>query len=102
MNDPEADLEIPELTEEMFARSMRHSHRRRLMEGKFESGEDVAALRRFIGLTQEDFARALGISVHTLRNWEQGRRHPEGPAIALLRIAARSPRMILKNLEEAG
>ena len=67
MNDPEADLEIPELTEEMFARSMRHSHRRRLMEGKFESGEDVAALRRFIGLTQEDFARALGISVHTLR-----------------------------------
>ena len=55
----------------------------------FLSGEDIAALRRFVGLTQAQFALAMGISVHTLRNWEQGRRHPEGPAIALLRIAAR-------------
>lgn len=96
------DEENPEWTEEMFARSMRRSHRQRLIEGKFESGEDVAALRRFIGLTQEEFAEGMGISVHTLRNWEQGRRRPEGPAIALLRIAARSPRMILQNLKESG
>ncbi len=102
MPDSDEDLEIPELTEEFFERSMRRSHRQRLIEGKFESGEDVAALRRFIGLTQEDFAEGMGISVHTLRNWEQGRRRPEGPAIALLRIAARSPRMILQNLKESG
>ena len=61
------------------------------MRGRFESGEDIVALRRFVGLTQADFARAIEISVHTLRNWEQGRRRPEGPAIALLRIAARHP-----------
>ena len=41
-----------------------------------------------------EFARALEISVHTLRNWEQGRRQPEGPAIALLKIAARHPNII--------
>jgi putative transcriptional regulator len=69
------------------------------MQGQFESGEDIAALRRFVGLTQAQFAHAMGISVHTLRNWEQGRRHPEGPAIALLRIAARHPRIIRENVE---
>lgn len=91
--------EIPELTEEQFARALPASTRKRLLLGQFDSGEDVAALRRFVGLTQAQFALAMGISVHTLRNWEQGRRHPEGPAIALLRIAARHPRIIRENLE---
>jgi putative transcriptional regulator len=72
------------------------------MAGRVESGADVTALRQFIGLTQERFAAAMGISVHTLRNWEQGRRHPDGPAIALLRIAARHPRVILENVRSAA
>jgi putative transcriptional regulator len=71
------------------------------MRGQFESGEDISALRRFVGLTQTQFAQAMGISVHTLRNWEQGRRHPDGPAIALLRIAACYLRIIRENLESA-
>jgi putative transcriptional regulator len=91
--------DLPELTDEQFARAIPASVRKRLMLGRFESGEDVAALRRFVGLTQAQFASAMGISVHTLRNWEQGRRHPEGPAIALLRIAARHPRIIRENVE---
>ena len=90
--------EIPELTEEQLARAIPASVRKRLMLGQFESGEDIAALRRFVGLTQEQFALAMSISVHTLRNWEQGRRRPEGPAIALLRIAARHPRILRENL----
>jgi putative transcriptional regulator len=94
--------EIPELTEKQLSRAMPARLRRRLMLGHFESGEDVSALRRFVGLTQTQFARAMGISVHTLRNWEQGRRHPDGPAIALLRIAARHPRIIRENLESAA
>jgi putative transcriptional regulator len=94
--------EIPELTEQDFARAISASLRKRLMCGRIESGEDVAALRRFVGLTQELFARAMGISVHTLRNWEQGRRHPEGPALALLRIVARHPRLLRDNLETAA
>lgn len=94
--------DIPEITEEQLARAIPARVRRRLMRGQFESGEDIAALRRFVGLTQDRFAKAMGISVHTLRNWEQGRRQPEGPAIALLRIAARHPRIIRENIESAA
>ena len=68
------------------------------MRGDFRGGKDVVALRRFVRMTQVAFADALGISVHTLRNWEQGRRTPEGPALALLRIAARHPRVLRENL----
>lgn len=94
--------DIPELTADDFARAIPSSLRRRLMAGDLQSGADVAALRRFVGLTQARFAQAMGISVHTLRNWEQGRRRPEGPAIALLRIAARHPRILRENLESAA
>ena len=94
--------EIPELTNDDFARGMRAAVRKRLMRGEFRSGEDVAALRRFIGLSQPQFANAIGISVHTLRNWEQNRRRPEGPALALLRIAARHPRIILESIESVA
>ena len=94
--------DIPELTAAEFARAIPARVRKRLMQGRFESGDDIAALRRFVGLTQARFARAMGISIHTLRNWEQGRRTPEGPAIALLRIAARHPRILRENLRTAA
>jgi putative transcriptional regulator len=90
--------DMPELTEAQLARAIPSSVRRRLRAGKFESGEDVSALRRFLGLTQSRFAQAAGISIKTLRDWEQGRRRPDGPAIALLRIAARHPRVLRENL----
>ncbi len=94
--------EVPDLTEKQFSRAIPARLRMRLMEGAFESGEDVAALRRFVGLSQTQFAEAMGISVHTLRNWEQSRRKPEGTAIALLRIAARHPRILRENLKTAA
>ena len=93
---------IPELTDEQLSRAIPARVRKRLMEGRFESGEDIAALRRFVGLSQAQFAQAMAISVHTLRNWEQGRRRPEGPAISLLRIAARHPRIIRENVKTAA
>ena len=40
----------------------------------------------------------IGVSVRTLQNWEQGRRKPEGPAKALLRIASRDPNAVLADL----
>ena len=95
-------IDIPELTPKQLASAIPARLRRRLMLGEFESGEDIAALRRFVGLTQARFAQAMGISVHTLRNWEQGRRRPDGPAIALLRIAARHPRILRENLESVA
>ena len=93
--------EIRELTDEDFARAIPRKQRERLLKGKLAGGDDVVALRRFVGLTQEQFAQSLGISVHTLRNWEQGRRYPEGPALALLRVAARHPRVLRENLAGA-
>jgi putative transcriptional regulator len=56
---------------------------------------DVAAIREQLGLSQVNFAVMLGISVGTLRNWEQGRRRPEGPARTLLRVAAKHPESVL-------
>ncbi len=94
--------EMTELSAADMSSAISARQRRRLMQGKFESGADVAALRSFVGLSQTRFAEALEISVHTLRNWEQGRRSPEGPALALLRIAARHPRIIHENLERAA
>ena len=94
--------EISELTPDQLERAISTRRRKRLMQGKFETAEDVTALRKFVGLTQAEFARAMGISVHTLRNWEQGRRTPEGPAVALLRIAARHPRVIRENVRTAA
>lgn len=90
-----------ELTAEDFARSLKRSQRQRIMSGNLQPG-DIAALRRFVGLTQVEFAKAMGISVHTLRNWEQNRRSPEGPALALLRIAARHPMIIREDAASAA
>ena len=59
---------------------------------------DVQSIRKKYGLTQEKFAKLLGISVATLRNWEQGRRKPEGPARVLLRVAANHPEAVLDTV----
>lgn len=56
---------------------------------------EVRALREQFGLSQDKFASLVGISVGTLRNWEQGRRKPEGPARVLLRVAALHPEALL-------
>ena len=56
---------------------------------------EVRALRVRFGLSQDKFANLVGISVGTLRNWEQGRRKPEGPARVLLKVASRHPEALL-------
>jgi putative transcriptional regulator len=59
---------------------------------------DVQAVRAKLGVSQTEFALMIGVSVATLRNWEQGRRTPDGPALALLRIAARNPKAVAEAL----
>ena len=59
---------------------------------------DVATIRAKTGLSQARFARAFQISPHTLRNWEQGRRVPDGPARALLMAIDRDPRALMRAL----
>jgi putative transcriptional regulator len=63
---------------------------------------DVKAVRAKLGKSQAEFALLIGVSVATLRNWEQGRRIPEGPARALLRVAAHNPRAVVAALHRGA
>jgi putative transcriptional regulator len=60
---------------------------------------DVKVIRRRLRKSQTEFALMIGVSVATLRNWEQGRRTPQGPALALLRVAAAEPRAVSRALQ---
>lgn len=66
-----------------------------------EFGVDAAKvkeIRAITGLSQPKFAKLLHVDVGTLRNWEQGRREPTGPAQALLRAIKNNPQAVLKAL----
>jgi putative transcriptional regulator len=63
---------------------------------------DVAAIRGRTNLSQEAFARRIGVSVGTLRNWEQGRRKPDGPAKVLLALLERDPGIVERTLSKAA
>lgn len=61
---------------------------------------DVKAIREGLGVSQSEFALMIGVSVSTLQNWEQGRRQPEGPARALLKVASKNPQAVAEALAE--
>jgi putative transcriptional regulator len=63
---------------------------------------DVKAIRSRLKKSQREFALMIGVSVATLRNWEQGRRTPEGPALALLRVASAEPKAVTRALQGAA
>lgn len=60
----------------------------------------VKEIRRATGLSQAKFAGMVDVQVGTLRNWEQGRREPTGPAKALLRAIKNDPKNVLNALAE--
>jgi putative transcriptional regulator len=59
---------------------------------------DVKDLRVKVGMSQNEFASAFGISVATLRHWERGDRTPQGPALVLLNVVAKEPHAVLRAL----
>lgn len=59
---------------------------------------DVRAIRRPLGLTQAAFAARYGFTVNAVRNWEQGRRRPEGPARMLLKVIEHDPKAVDRAL----
>jgi putative transcriptional regulator len=59
---------------------------------------DIKTVREKLNVSQSEFALMIGVSIRTLQNWEQGRRKPEGPAKALLRVASRNPTAVLDAL----
>ncbi len=78
---------------------------RRIHTGKQKAGRVfkfnpiiVKNIRMKLHASQIEFAQMIGISVDTLQNWEQGRRRPEGPAMALLKVAEADPETVMKAL----
>lgn len=65
------------------------------------SAADVPAIRKELGLSQGQFALFMGVSVATLRNWEQARREPQGPARSLLLVAAKQPQAVREAFKSA-
>ena len=59
---------------------------------------DIKSIRKKLEKSQAEFALMIGVSVSTLQNWEQGRRQPEGPARALLKIASENPEAVAQAL----
>jgi len=77
----------------------------KILKGKRKPGRefnlknpDPKQIRERLGLSQNKFAKLLGISTSTLQNWEQGRRKPEGPAKVLLNVAAKYPDAVLNTV----
>jgi putative transcriptional regulator len=78
--------------------------------GKIKAGElppirrfefsplDIKTIREQLHKSQSEFALMIGVSVSTLQNWEQGRRKPEGPAKALLKVASKNPKAVMDAL----
>ena len=60
---------------------------------------DVKRIRSGLHISQSQFAMMIGVSKATLQNWEQGRREPDGPARALLRVVEKQPRAVLEALQ---
>ena len=88
------DSEMRELTDEDFASAITARARRRIIRGASIGGSEIAALRRFVRLTPEEFARVIGVGVQSVRRWERDANHPSRSAVALMRIVARRPGII--------
>lgn len=61
--------------------------------------DDVQKARQRLGLSQDQFADAFGVSASTLRKWEQGQRSPTGAARTLMKIIEREPKAVMRALE---
>ena len=60
--------------------------------------DDIREIRYKFGQSQTEFAEMIGVTAPTLQGWEEGKRIPDGPALALLRVAAKNPKMVAKAL----
>lgn len=85
------------LQEELIAIRQHKAGKGTLRTKAHANASDAATIRRNLGLTQEVFAELIGVSIQTLRNWEQGTRQPRGSALALLRIVEKHPAVLFAS-----
>jgi putative transcriptional regulator len=62
------------------------------------TAQDISKIRRRLRISQSEFANAFGVTLATIRNWEQGRRIPEGPAKVLLAVISKYPKAVFDAL----
>src|SRR5262245_36258426 len=67
------------------------------LEPKGLSAKDIREIRTRLGVSQDRFARALNVSISSVRAWEQGSRTPEGPTLRLLELADRHPEILMET-----
>lgn len=65
-----------------------------LREGRYAPVSEVSQVRQKTGLSQSQFAKSLGISVNTLKSWEQGQRKPSGAAATLMKLINKHPNLM--------
>ena len=77
-----------------------------IKDGKMKAGRifefspvDIKDIRKKLNKSQSEFALMIGVSIATLQNWEQGRRRPQGPAKALLKVALENPEAVANALQ---
>ena len=90
-------MEDPLVRTGKLARGRARLHPRARDRREFEP-IDIREIRRLFGQSRRQFAEMMGISRETLRNWELGRRFPQGPARSLLRIAKANPDLVASVL----
>jgi putative transcriptional regulator len=73
----------------------------RAADARFEEASYARNVRGQTGLTQTAFAARIGVPVETVRNWEQGKRSPRGPARALLKVLEEAPAVAFAALGKA-
>ena len=97
MQGPVAMLE-PEVVREMDSFELYEKYTRRAYRFYSHPGRKIRSIRKNMGLSQSEFSRLIGVSNRTLENWEQERRTPTGPAVALLHIVNYEPDLALRAL----
>lgn len=87
-----------------MAQALAHAHGKRTGSRTYKVAvkpDDVRRARERLGLSQDQFADAFGVSASTLRKWEQGQRSPTGAAKTLLKIIEREPKAVVRALKTA-
>ena len=88
-----ADGRIVEILPDGTERDLTGTATRALIAGAGDPGDAAYArgVRAQTKLTQAEFASRIGVPIETVRNWEQGKRSPRGPARALLKLIEKAP-----------
>jgi putative transcriptional regulator len=60
----------------------------------------IKSIREKLNMTQTEFAETFGLNLNTLKHWERGNRQPHGPALALLKIISKKPKMAMAAIRE--